>query len=126
MDHLLLGFDATPAAWTALDEAARLAVLGDADVTVVHVVAAATASVDESEPLRLARAALEARGVRSRTLLAAGSPAEQIERIALEGEYDVVVVGSPPSGPLERLLTGSVALHLACHSPISVVVARRP
>jgi nucleotide-binding universal stress UspA family protein len=126
MDHLLLGFDATPAAWAALDEAARVAVLADADVTVVHVVPVRMASVDESEPLRLARAALEARGVRARALLATGSPAEQLERIALEGEYDVVVVGSPPSGPLERLLTGSVALHLACHSPISVVVARRP
>lgn len=126
MDHLLLGFDATPAAWAALDEAARLAALADADVTVVHVVPLQVAGADESEPLRLARAALETRGVRCRALLATGSPAEQLERIAVEGEYDAVVVGSPPFGPLERLLTGSVALHLACHSPITVVVARRP
>jgi nucleotide-binding universal stress UspA family protein len=33
MDHLLLGFDATPAARAALDEAARLAVLAGAGVT---------------------------------------------------------------------------------------------
>jgi len=126
MDHLLLGFDATPAAWAALDEAARLAALAGADVTVVHVVPLLMAGVDQDKPLRLARAALEARSVRSQSLLVAGSPGEQLERIAVEGEYDAIVVGSPPSGPLERLLTGSVALHLACHSPITVVVARRP
>lgn len=31
MDHLLLGFDATPAAWEALDWAARLAAVAGAD-----------------------------------------------------------------------------------------------
>lgn len=65
-----------------------MAALAGADVTVVHVVhvvprQTAGAGVDQGEPLRLARAALEAS-------------------------------------------TGSVALHLACHSPITVVVARRP
>lgn len=125
MDHLLLGFDATPAAWDALDHVARLAAITGADVTAVHVVPAWVEGAEETEPLRLARAALEARGVRVRTLLAEGAAGEQLERIAIEGDFDVVVVGSPPAGPLERLLAGSVALHLACHSPITVIVARR-
>lgn len=125
MDHLLLGFDATPAAWEALDHVAGLAAIAGADVTAVHVVAARVEGVDEGETLRLARAALEERGVAVRCVLAEGNPAEQLERLATEGDFDAIVVGSPPAGPVERLLTGSVALHLACHAPITVIVARR-
>lgn len=125
VDHLLLGFDATPAAWIALDHAAALAAGAGADVTAAHVIPTVVDGDEETEALRVARAALEARGIRVRTLLAAGDAGEQLERIAAEGEYDAVVVGSPPAGPLERLLAGSVALHLACHAPISVVIARQ-
>jgi nucleotide-binding universal stress UspA family protein len=125
MDHLLLGFDATPAAWDALDHAAALAADAGADVTAVHVVPVRVEGAEETEPLRLARAALEARGVRVHTLLAEGNAGEQLERFAIEGDFDAIVVGSPPAGPLERLLAGSVALHLACHAPITVVIARR-
>lgn len=126
MNHLLLGFDASPAAWEALDLAATLAIAERADVTVVHVVPLLTAGDVDSQPLRLAGAALRARGVEAHFVLAGGNAAEQLERLATEGEYDAVVVGSPPAGPLERLLAGSVTLHLTCHAPIPVIVARRP
>lgn len=126
MDHLLLGFDASPAAWEALDLAAALAAAEGADITVAHVVPVVVPGEHDSEPLRLADAALRSRGIDARLLLAAGSPAEQLERLATEGDYAAVVVGSPPAGPLERLLAGSVTLHLVCHAPIPVIVARRP
>jgi nucleotide-binding universal stress UspA family protein len=79
-----------------------------------------------TEPLELARDALEARGVGVGLANAEGDPAEQLERLAADGAYDAVVVGSPPAGPLERLAAGSVTLHLVCHAPIAVIVARRP
>ncbi len=125
MHHLLLGFDASPAAWEALDLAAALAAAEGADVTVAHVVPVHVAGEHDSEPLRLAGTALRARGIAARFVLAAGNPAEQLERLAAEGDYGAVIVGSPPAGPLERLLAGSVTLHLVCHAPIPVIVARR-
>lgn len=126
MDHLLLGFDASPHAWEALDRAATLAAAQGAIVTVAYVVPVVAAGEHDSQPLRLAADALRERRIEARLLLAAGKPAEQLERLAAEGDYDAVVVGSPPAGPLERLLAGSVTLHLVCHAPIPVIVARRP
>lgn len=126
MHHLLLGFDGSSAAWEALDRAAALAAAEGAHITVAHVVPVLVAGEHDSEPLRAADAALRARGFVPHLLLVAGNPGEQLERLAIEGDYDAVVVGSPPAGPLERLLTGSVTLHLVCHAPIPVIVARRP
>jgi len=54
----------------------------------------------------------------------AGDPAITIEKIAEEGGYDMVVVGSRGLGLLSRALQGSVSEHVATHSPATVVVAR--
>jgi nucleotide-binding universal stress UspA family protein len=54
----------------------------------------------------------------------AGDPAPTFEKIAEEGGYDMVVVGSRGLGLLSRALQGSVSEHVATHSKTTVVVAR--
>ena len=54
----------------------------------------------------------------------AGDPAQTIERIAHDGGYDMVVVGSRHLGAVSRVLQGSVSEHVATHAPATVVIAR--
>ena len=61
-------------------------------------------------PRRLeAASALQRRGVKARLLEPSGDPATQIERVAEQGEYDTVVVGSRSLGAVGRLLAGSLS-----------------
>ena len=53
-----------------------------------------------------------------------GDPAKTIERIAEDGGYDIVVVGSRGLGVVSRFLQGSVSEHVATHSAATVVIAR--
>ena len=53
-----------------------------------------------------------------------GEPAPEIERVAEEGGYDTVVVGSRGLSGLERFLVGSVSEHVATHAHATVVVVR--
>ena len=65
-------------------------------------------------------------GLTCRTIEPVGAVAQEIERVAAEGSYDLVVVGSRGLGTLEeRLLQGSVSEHVAnaCLGT-TVVVAR--
>ena len=55
----------------------------------------------------------------------AGDPAETIERIAREGDFDLIVVGSRGLwDEAERYMGGSVSEHVAAHARVTVVVAR--
>jgi nucleotide-binding universal stress UspA family protein len=54
----------------------------------------------------------------------AGDPAKTIERIAEEGGFDTVIVGSRGLGPVSRFLQGSVSEHVATHAEATVVIAR--
>ena len=51
-----------------------------------------------------------------------GDPAAEICRVATEGSYDVVVVGSHGSGFVKRVLLGSVSQHVMHHAPCPVLV----
>ena len=124
MDRILLAFDGSAAAWEGLDRTAHLAMLSGAAVGVVHV-APVERPDDETEPLRAAREALETRGIEASTFAVFGEPVEEIRRLALEGEFDTIVLGSRPRGALRRLIDGSVTLRLAAHAPVTVIIARR-
>lgn len=63
-------------------------------------------------------------GVEPELLQPAGDPAATIERIATEGQFDVVVVGSRGLGLLGRVLQGSVSEHVATRAETTVIVAR--
>jgi nucleotide-binding universal stress UspA family protein len=69
-----------------------------------------------------------------RTITAIGRPADrrvvhgdaaiEICRVAEEGRFDLVVVGSHGSGFLKRVLLGSVSHHVLHHAPCPVLVVR--
>lgn len=133
MQRILLAYDGTEPARTALDMAASLATSFDARVTVVSVVPVSPgrAPMDpwddreaHEEELREAARLLTEKGVAFDLLEPLGNVPRTIERIAGEGDYDAVVIGSRDLGPVERLLQGSVSEHVATHAPTTVVVAR--
>ncbi len=101
--HLVVAYDGSVAARTALAHAADLAGPGDI-VTVVNVIAyqAVSSRLEQatdaqrerqSELLRDAGHFLAGRGVSSRGVGAIGDPAAEILRIATEAGADIIVVG---------------------------------
>lgn len=66
-------------------------------------------------------------GVASATrLVRIGDAGEELCRLADEGSYDLLVVGSHGSGVLKRMLLGSVSHHVLHHAPCPVLVVRSP
>jgi nucleotide-binding universal stress UspA family protein len=125
MKHILVGFDGSPNAWRALEEA--LAVAGaDARVTVV-----AAALPDVAEGLEERRRELEdarrrlAELDREAELVAvAGAPADVLVEEAERRGADLIVVGRRGLSGAERLVMGSVSSKVARTAPCSVLIAR--
>ena len=133
MKRILIAYDGGEPAHRALDMAADLAITYQAAVGVVSVVPfhGGRSPIDpwddrsvHTEELREARDLLLARGIEPLLYEPAGEPSAMIERIALTGEYDVVVVGSRGLSALSRFLQGSVSEHVATHTDATVIVTR--
>jgi len=58
-------------------------------------------------------------------VLEAGQPAEVLQRLAVEGGYDVLVAGTRGVG-LSRAVLGSVAAELAAHAKVPVLLSGEP
>jgi nucleotide-binding universal stress UspA family protein len=56
--------------------------------------------------------------------VAHGDPAIEICRVAKEGRFDLVVIGSHGWGFFKRVLLGSVSHHVLHHAPCPVLVVR--
>lgn len=80
----------------------------------------ARAAVDETI------AAIGPAAAAAERLIRHGDPATEICRVAAEGAYDVVVVGTHGSGLVKRVLAGSVSRHVIQHAPCPVLVVRAP
>lgn len=65
-------------------------------------------------------------GIEADTCVVVGDPGHELCRLAAEGAYDLVVVGSHGSGLLKRALLGSVSHHVIHHAPCPVLVVREP
>lgn len=133
MQKILLAYDGGEASQRALGTAAELAKALGATVSVVSVVPTHGGRLgmdpwDDSEvhakELVEARTLLRERGIEAQLLEPIGEPAATIERIAREGEYDTIVIGSRGLNALERILQGSVSEHVATHAETTVVIAR--
>jgi nucleotide-binding universal stress UspA family protein len=133
MQKILLAYDGTDPSQRALGTAADLAKALGATVSVVSVVPTHGGRLgmdpwDDSEvhakELVEARTLLRERGIEAQLLEPIGEPAATIERIAREGEYDTIVIGSRGLNALERVLQGSVSEHVATHAETTVVIAR--
>jgi nucleotide-binding universal stress UspA family protein len=130
---ILLAYDGTEPAQRALDTAASIAKVMGATLDVISVVPVhpGRSPIDpwddrtvHATELEDARTRLAGLGVNCQVLEPAGDPAEEIERVAKVGGYDMVVVGSRRQGVLGRVLQGSVSEHVATHADATVVIAR--
>jgi nucleotide-binding universal stress UspA family protein len=133
MKRILLAYDGGEPAKRALETAVELAKKFDSSVSVVSVVPFHSARVgldpwDDREvhdhELKEARTLLALQGIEAELIEPYGEPAQTIERIARDGGFDTVVVGSRGLGALSRFFQGSVSSHVASHAEGTVVVVR--
>jgi nucleotide-binding universal stress UspA family protein len=133
MKKILLAYDGGEPARRALDLTADLAhrygaVVSVVSVTPIHPGRAPVDPWDDRpvhlQELREAQQILREQGIEPELLSPAGDPAKTIERIAADGGFDTVVVGSRGLGPLSRALQGSISEHVATHADTTVIVAR--
>lgn len=133
MNKILVAYDGGEPARRALDLAVVLAQRFGATVGVVSVIPVhpGRSPIDpwddgavHTAELAEARRILATHGIEPVIHEPAGDPARNIEHVAEEGGYDIVVVGSRGLGALSRVLQGSVSEHVATHSTATVIVAR--
>lgn len=74
--------------------------------------------------LQEAKTLLDAEGPTCELLEPDGEVAQTIERVAEDGAYDTVVVGSRGLGAFSSFFGGSVSEHVAAHAGPTVVVGR--
>jgi nucleotide-binding universal stress UspA family protein len=130
---ILLAYDGGVPARRALELTVELAKRFAAKVAVISVVPVhpGRAPIDpwDDAPVHAAQLAeakklLVGYGIEPVLIEQAGDPAVTIERVAEDGGYAMVVVGSRGLGALSRMLQGSVSEHVATHAAATVVVAR--
>ena len=133
MKKLLLAYDGTDPSRRALELAALMTRQFGSSLTVLSVVPTHPGrstidpwddSVVHADELLEAGRLLREQGIEPRLIESAGSVPQTIERIAEEGEYDAIVVGSRGLSMLGRALQGSVSEHIAANATTSVVIAR--
>ncbi len=133
MKRILVAYDGGEPARRALDTAIDLAKKFDALISIVSVVPfhPGRSPVDpwddravHADELLQARTILAERGIEAELLEPVGDPARTIERIAVDGGFDTVVLGSRGLGAASRFLQGSVSEHVATHADVTVVIAR--
>jgi nucleotide-binding universal stress UspA family protein len=133
MRKILVAYDGGEPARKAIETAGELARKFGATVSVISVIPVHSGRVPvdpwDDAPVH-ARELLEAKkllrdqGIEAELLEPAGDPARTIERIAEEGQFDTVILGSRGLGTVERVLQGSVSEHVATHAQATVVIAR--
>ncbi len=133
MQKLLLAYDGTDPSRRALDLAAVMTHKFGASLTVVSVIPThgGRSPVDpwddrevHAQELLEAGRLLREKGIEARLIESAGNVPERIERIATEGDFDVIIVGSRGLSMLGRALQGSVSEHVAANAETTVIVAR--
>jgi nucleotide-binding universal stress UspA family protein len=133
MKKILVAYDGGKPARRALDLTADLAHRYGAAVSVISVtpVHPGRTPIDpwDDRPvhlneLREAQEILREKGVLSELLSPAGDPAKTIERVAVDGDFDTVILGSRGLGAVSRALQGSTSEHVATHAETTVIIAR--
>lgn len=70
------------------------------------------------------RAFFEQQGIKSQFVHAIGHAAESIAKLAVEGRFDLIVMGSRGHGDLANLVLGSVATQVLARATIPVLLVR--
>ena len=131
MKKILVAYDGGQPAHRALETGIELAERFDASLAVVSVVPVRHGrfpmdpwddkAVHDAQ-LAEAGEILSRHGVEAELIEPFGDPARAIERVAEEGDYDTIVVGSRGLGATARFLRGAVSDRLATHAHATVVV----
>ena len=139
--HVLVAFDASPEAQLALAHAVAMAQVYRAKVALVAVVPpppllawqapGGMRGIHEAEQEELEKALREAAdGVPDdlsvTTQLLDGDPARELLRLAREGDFDVIVMGSRGRGRVTAALLGSVSNRVMHDADVPVIVIHRP
>jgi nucleotide-binding universal stress UspA family protein len=139
--HVLVAFDASPDAQLALAHAIAMAHVYRAKVALVAVVPpppllawqapGGMRGIHEAEQEELGKALREAAdGVPDdlsvTTQLLDGDPARELLRLAREGDFDVIVMGSRGRGRVTAALLGSVSNRVMHDAGVPVIVIHRP
>ena len=133
MNKILVAYDGGDPARLALQRAADLAHLTGATISVVSVIPVHPGrypidpwddGAAHAQELLEARTLLRERGIEAELIEPSGDPAHTIERIAEDGAFDTIVVGSRGLGAVGRVLQGSVSEHLATHAKSTVIIVR--
>jgi nucleotide-binding universal stress UspA family protein len=139
--HVLDACDASPEAQLALAHAVAMAQVYRAKVTIVAVVPpppllawqapGGMRGIHEAELQELDKALRAAAdGVPDdlsvTTQLLDGDPARELLRLAREGDFDVIVMGSRGRGRMTAALLGSVSNRLMHDADVPVIVIHRP
>ena len=139
--HVLVAFDASPEAELALAHAVAMAQVYRAKVTIVAVVPpppllawqapGGMRGLHEAEQQELDKALRTAAdGVPDdlsvTTQLLDGDPARELLRVARDGDFDVIVMGSRGRGRMTTALLGSVSNRLMHDADVPVIVIHRP
>jgi nucleotide-binding universal stress UspA family protein len=133
MKKILLAYDGGEPARRAIELTADLARRYEAEVSVVSVtpVHPGRAPIDpwDGRPVHLgelrdAQRLLREQGIEPALLSPVGDPARTIERIAAEGGFDTVIIGSRGLGAVSRAFQGSISEHVATHADTTVIIAK--
>ena len=133
MQNILVAYDGGAPAHKALETAIELTKHFGASLAVVSVVPVhpGRAPIDpwddtlvHDQQLAEARDILAREGITAELISPGGDPARAIERVAAQGRFDTIVVGSRGLSAASRFLQGSVSEHVATHATATVVVAR--
>lgn len=127
--RLLVPFDGTEQARSAIPYAAALATSGTTIVLFTVYPNLAGASPDDPQSTLQAKIELQAQELRAaghdvKTETATGDPAEKIVQAAANGGADMIVMASHGRGVVGRLLHGSVADKVAREATVPVMVVR--
>ena len=115
--RILVAYDGTEQAFWALQEAAESARSDGAHLGVVIVMPSIIDAPSE------ARRYLRESGIEATFHLPVGDPADEIARIAREGDYSTVYLGTR-TGSVGRTLGSSVSRDVAVRVPVSVLIVR--
>ncbi len=129
ISKLLVAVDGSLQATNALKYALPLALKFKAEVTLLHVADVQLASL-EPEVVRqigesiLADAASKIEGVAVKKQIEYGDPAKMINKVAKQGDYDLIVLGSRGLSSVKRYLLGSVSEDVSRHAGRSVLIVK--